>query len=220
MLLLDTLPPVGEREIPAFPRQLIAYLPPVMRDVEELAQIMQAEQPEVTKLWDSVQEVLNEQFINSMGDYGVRRWETILQIKPRKDDTLELRKERVLLILRMKLPYTLRWLRGWLDANLGAGNYSLSIDRYTIELGLQYDTWDDWRSVFLDVLDLLGWVRPENMVLGIAGQREASGLLKVGGFPEQEEEIELSQMTERIDGLLLLGGYPEMQQIIEIGGIM
>ena len=207
-------------EFPLFERKLIEYLPPVMRDVDEMKQIMATEQPEVYALWKAVQRVLNEQFLDSATEYGVLRWESILKITPPPTDTLDQRKDRIYLILRMKLPYTIRWLRGWLNDNIGEGNYSLDINLYTIQMELLYDRWPDGHKVYLDVLDLLGWVRPSNMVLGITGKREIDGVTKIKGWPEQGVEIELGGHSPRIFGVARLCAMAELQTTIEIFTMM
>lgn len=203
------------REIPIFNRQLIEYLPPVMRDAAEMQQIMAAEQPEVAELWERLQWVLDQQFIDSADDYGISRWEKILRITPGKGDTLDERKERILLILRMKLPYTIRWLRQWLADNVGGEDKaSVAIDRYTIEIWLHYDRID--KRIFLDVLDLLGWVRPSNMVLGITGQIERSCSVSLAGYSEQCVDLEIGAAQHQSNGVLMIGGYAEIQQTIII----
>ena len=172
MGLLDEISPFNptQREIPAFPRELLAYLPPVIREADEMGQIMAAEQPEVFALYEAAQRALDEQFIGTMSDYGVRRWEKILRVTPLAADTLDTRKERVLSYLRVRLPYTLRWLQQWLLESLGAGNYRLEIDRYTIVIELYVSRWPEGHPVHLvhlDVLELLGWIKPANMIMKI-----------------------------------------------------
>jgi len=177
MTLLDEISVYNptEREIPAFPRQLLAYLPPIIRDVDEMVQIMQAEQPEVFELWEAAQKVLNEQFIGTMSEYGVHRWETILRLKPGAGDNLDERKERILMALRVQLPYTLRWLQQWLLDSFGEGNFRLDIDRYTIEIELYHSRWPEdhpIHKIYVDVLELLSWVRPANMLMKIINSYE------------------------------------------------
>ena len=47
-----------------YERNLIEYLPPFERDIKELDAILtKAEQPEMVSLWESVDNVLNDQFI-------------------------------------------------------------------------------------------------------------------------------------------------------------
>jgi uncharacterized protein YmfQ (DUF2313 family) len=203
-------------EFPTFERELLQYLPTVIHDVAELQAIMEAEQPEIVRLWEAADRVMCEQFIDTMSEYGIARWEKIIGIKPQAWDTLEKRKARILLILRMRLPYTIRWLRQWLDENCGAGNYTLGIDRYTIQCELHYDRLDEREIVVYDVLDLLGWVRPANMVLGITGQREISGSVSIATWQEQEIELEIGTNPAMVRGGVFISGFNEVQVNISI----
>ena len=201
---------------PVFQRELIKYLPTVLRDVPEFDTLMTAWQPEIAELWERIQETLDEYFLDTATVYGVRRWEKILRITPEAQDTLAERKERIDLIRRIKLPYTIRWLRGWLAANVGAGNFDLNIDRYTIEIWLHYDKIS--KRIFFDVLDLLGWVRPAEMVIGITGQRESDGKIRIAGWTESTTEIAVNGARQNACGGMVVAAFPEMQTRITVGG--
>jgi hypothetical protein len=160
-------------ELQAFARQLYNYLPTVIRDAAEMRQLPNAEQPEILNAWLSADKVFTEQFIDAMDEYGVKRWEKILAITPRTSDTEEERKQRILLILRMRLPYTVRWLRQWLDQNTGELGYTLEVAQgkgafYTIYLELHFVQMEqNMPAIMLDMFDLLSWVRPANMVISL-----------------------------------------------------
>lgn len=154
-------------------RLLINYLPPVLREVPELKAIMAAEQPEVEQLWDAQDNILENQFLVSATEYGVKRWERILKIYPKDTDGLEMRRARVLAILRLKLPYTIRWLRNWLDELCGAGNYGLDIAAYTITLHLGYDNIPEAEKLAQDIMAMLQTAKPENMVLDFNALRQS-----------------------------------------------
>ena len=64
-------------------RQIIDYLPYVLRDVVEYRQLMEAEQPELAALWAAQDKVLADQYIVTATEYGISRWEAILGIYPR-----------------------------------------------------------------------------------------------------------------------------------------
>ena len=71
-------------------RQLLEYLPPVIRNVREYQAIMKdGEQAEVAALWDAVDAAFNDQFVNSATLNGVQRWENILGIQPKGTDSLD-----------------------------------------------------------------------------------------------------------------------------------
>lgn len=114
--------------------RLLSYVPHVLRDVKEFITIMSSEQPEVDLLWECLADAMNDQFIPSATTNGVSRWEKLLGISPKKADTLDERKFRVLLRLNERIPYTYRALQRYLgaisegyDVYLNANAYALLV---------------------------------------------------------------------------------------------
>ncbi len=60
-------------------RPLIDYLPMVLKNVREFQLIIETEQPEIFKLFEAIQLVLDNQFVLSSTEYGVKRWEKMLK---------------------------------------------------------------------------------------------------------------------------------------------
>ena len=52
------------------------YLPDVLKDVQEMRAIMEAETPEVQAIWDACEDCMNDQFISEATENGVARRET------------------------------------------------------------------------------------------------------------------------------------------------
>ncbi len=144
-------------------RRILDYLPVVLRDVPEFMELMAAEQPEIEALWDAQDGALSNQFVLTAEDYGLRRWERMLNISPK--GTPEARRIRILSLLGLKLPYTVRWLKNWLEGLVGAGNYDVSIVGYLISLTLRYSMGDDRYTD--DIMATLHIVKPANMLLGV-----------------------------------------------------
>lgn len=89
-------------------RQLINYLPYQIREFQEYKGITTGEQPEFELAWNSYQDVFDNQFIDTMGNYGLSRWEKMLHITPKATDTLETRRIRIKTRLNNFTPYTFR----------------------------------------------------------------------------------------------------------------
>ena len=106
-------------------RQLYDYLPAFLHTVQELMEIMRAEQPEFDLLWKATDDVMNERYVDTATAYGVERWEMILQITPKASETLEIRKARIKQRIGLILPYTLPWLKTSLAAQFGEDKYSI-----------------------------------------------------------------------------------------------
>ena len=56
------------------------YLPDVLKDVQEMRAIMEAETPEVQAIWDACEDCMNDQFISEATENGVARREKMLGI--------------------------------------------------------------------------------------------------------------------------------------------
>lgn len=69
-----------------FDRNLIDYLPPVLRDVDDFIAISDAVQPEIKKAWDSLASVMNNQFIDTADDVGISVWEKNSGLFPRNQN--------------------------------------------------------------------------------------------------------------------------------------
>ena len=145
-------------------RQLIDYLPPFLRDVREYKEIMsRGEQEEISVLWEAADGVLADQFVNTATLNGVKRWESILGIKPKGTDSLDDRKFRILSRLNEQLPYTLLVLRNMLQALCGGGGFSAEVQAETYTLTVKVALVA--KSNIDDVGNLLRKVVPANMVI-------------------------------------------------------
>lgn len=104
------------------------YLPEVLKDVQEMRAIMEAETPEVQAIWDACEDCMNDQFIMEATENGVARREKMLKITPFATDTLDDRKLRLLSRYNENIPYTRRSLEALLESLCGAGGYILTIN--------------------------------------------------------------------------------------------
>ncbi len=119
-------------------RPLIDYLPMVLKNVREFQLIIETEQPEIFKLFEAIQLVLDNQFVLSSTEYGVKRWEKMLKINPKATMTLDERKFVILTYLMHRLPYTFRKLEEILNDLCGEGNFTIELDpnEYTLKIRL------------------------------------------------------------------------------------
>lgn len=109
-------------------KQLIKYLPDFMKRFREFQEIMRVEDLQFDRMDLNLQAVLNNAFIADADEYGIRKYETILRIIPSADDTLELRRSRVLLRWNDYAPYTYRVLVSKLNILCGVNNYTITGD--------------------------------------------------------------------------------------------
>lgn len=117
-------------------RKLIDYLPPVLQSVMEFAAITGAQQPEIEAAWDALNLVMDNQFIDTATEAGIKLWEQELNIVPLASDTLEDRKQRLKTAWTYGVVYTYNWLVNWLKTSCGESNPPPSINEYTLRVSL------------------------------------------------------------------------------------
>lgn len=175
-------------------RRMLEYLPRILRDVWEVLAYTDGQQWAFDQAWLSAERVMANQFILDADDYGLSRWERMLKIIPKADDTLEIRRNRILLRLREKLPFTLRMLRKQLKLLCGEGKYTAEIPRATYLLTVMIDL--SAQAYLDDVMDLLLRMVPANLlfklyVLAVADPVTADWKLipvEQGGYSRTELE--------------------------------
>lgn len=63
------------------------YWPRIVKDLEEFQAIANAENVEIEDLNQSLQNLMNDQFITTATETGLARREAILKVRPYADDT-------------------------------------------------------------------------------------------------------------------------------------
>lgn len=86
---------------------LVSYLPPYLAEFKEISVALEAENPEFVIVWNAADRVLYNEFIATADEYGISRFEKILNILPSKEDTLESRRARVQARWFNTIPYTM-----------------------------------------------------------------------------------------------------------------
>lgn len=104
------------------------YLPPVTRDSKDVQALCEAENIEFETLWDSLVNILYNQFVSLATEYGLEQWEKIFDITPAATDKWEDRRFRVQTYLKGQRPYTDEKLESLLDDLCGPGGYVLERD--------------------------------------------------------------------------------------------
>ena len=115
---------------------LVSYLPPFMADFKEISVTLEAENPEFVLVWNAADRVLQNEFIESADEYGISRFETILNILPSTEDTLESRRARVQARWFNTIPYTMKAFLAKLEALCGDSDFTVTkeYDKYTVRI--------------------------------------------------------------------------------------
>ena len=153
-------------------RQLINYLPFILRDLPAFKAAMASQQPEFSALWDSVAALQDDLFILTAGDRGLARWEHILNLVPKVSDSLNVRRIRILTALNRQLPYTLPQLQNVLNSIYGVGASAAEVpeNSYTLRVTMPYT------DTYADTMELVDAMSPQNLFLQYIAYLEGTHL--------------------------------------------
>ena len=143
-------------------KKLQDYLPPILLKTYEFPLLCDTEQPEIDRLHDAADAVLDAQFISTAGETAIARYEKIFGITPMDTDTLDERRFKVLTRINTQLPFSVRRLRQQLATLCGADGYKLELDggRYTLTVKVALTAKRNQQAVE----ELLADIVPANMV--------------------------------------------------------
>lgn len=115
---------------------LVSYLPPFLAEFKEIAVTLEAENPEFVLVWNAAERVLYNEFIETADEYGISRFEKILNILPSKEDTLESRRARVQARWFNTIPYTMKSFLAKLIALCGDSDFTVTkeYEKYKVEI--------------------------------------------------------------------------------------
>lgn len=109
-------------------KQLLDYLPPMLRNIREFREIAATEQREAGELWNSFDEACQNLFLLTATEDGLARYERPLGIVPKGTATPEDRRFVLLARYNEQLPFTRRTLKRQLENLCGVDGYTLTID--------------------------------------------------------------------------------------------
>lgn len=148
------------------------YLPPVSRDSIDVQRAMDIDNRELQELWNVLCEILANQFIRLMNTYGVEEWEKTLSIIKLDSQTIAMRKEEILTILRGQRPYTLRSFRRMLENIFGKGIIDVKVINSKFELWITIEPDISYRVN--DIRELADKIVPLNLLIFIQELRQTS----------------------------------------------
>lgn len=195
------------------------YFPDILVDIREFKKLAETENVELTILWNYVKQVFLDQYIENAGDYGVFRWENMLNIVPAKTETLDERKFRVLTYMKNRLPYTIRTLDDLVRSVLGADNYDIVLDsneyRLDIKLFLIEQHYFDILSKVLEglipaniVLEFSAYMPADISIYAGFGVRELSRTtMDVSNDLPLPERIVITNADGNDEGVYWFNGY-------------
>lgn len=108
--------------------------PSVIMNIDEIAQIYEAEEKVGNQFDEAIQDVDRDIYIEDATETGIARREKILNITPQDTDTIEERRFRVKTKWNDTYPYTYIDLLQRLDTLLGKGTYTIVVLPDTMEM--------------------------------------------------------------------------------------
>lgn len=127
---------------------MIELLPPYLREYTELKEIMTVEGSEIETINTTHNQLVDNRYIQTCDETGIKRFESMLGITPLMNDTLDDRKFRCITVWNQKLPYNYSVLEAKLKSLCGKDGYEILSDfaaqTVLVKLALtqknQYDT--------------------------------------------------------------------------------
>lgn len=143
-------------------KKLQDYLPPILLKTYEFPLLCKTEQPEIDRLHDAADAVLDAQFLSTAGEYAIQRYEKIFGVVPQNTDTLDERRFKVLTRINTQLPFSVRRLRQQLETLCGADGYKFKVSggKYTLSVKVALTAKRNQQAVE----ELLADIVPANMV--------------------------------------------------------
>ena len=160
---------------------LLSYWMPLLRQLKEFKEIAKTEEPELRYILEAIDRTLNNMFIDTADEYGIKRFEDMMGIYPDEGATLDSRKFAVLVKWNDKVPYTDNELYNRLISLCGSADKFTITERYN-EYAIDIATHLGVAGAFDTVALMLREMLPSNLVLNLSNTIEAikTSLLSFG----------------------------------------
>lgn len=113
-------------------KNIIHYLPPFLREIQEFKKICNAEDTELDVIQEKLNSILDETIVINASEYGIERYEEIFNIVNKKAELYE-RRFIIQSIFLNRIPFTLKWLQNKLYQTVG-NSYLIEMDYNTYSL--------------------------------------------------------------------------------------
>ena len=137
------------------------YWPRYLQELIEFQQIANAEQPEFENAVSDVKSAADDFFLVSLSEYGCERWEKILGLSAAPGDTVQDRRDRILIKYLDQLPYTYRTLLKYLATVSEDFTVTLNENAYDLYIRIRLEGYAQRDALAAT----LGQMIPANLVL-------------------------------------------------------
>ena len=177
------------------------YVPTVYNGIQEMDNIISTEQEEIDTLCTEMKLAYNRQSVINADEKGIYLYEKILNISADENsESLDFRKERVIVQLTTSPPFSFNFLLQQLDKIAGIGNYKAWVDFNNYTLYIQsYISNKLWSN---ELNYLLAKIKPANILYVYIGYDKTTIGIK------SKTEYYLAEWKYKLDGTWKLGEYP------------
>lgn len=160
---------------------LLSYWMPLLRQLKEFKEIAKTEEPELRYILEAIDRTLNNMYIESADEVGIKRFEDMMGIYPDEGATLDSRKFAVLAKWNDKVPYTDKELYNRMISLCGDESKFTIVERYS-EYAIDIYTHLGVAGAYDSIAQLLKDMLPCNIVLNLSNTIEAikTSLLTMG----------------------------------------
>lgn len=144
---------------------LADYHPSTVAESKEFIALAEAENPEFKLIYDAFNDIFTNEFIVTATLYGIAQWEKILDLYPYTDDTLENRRDAIIMALMSQLPYTYGKLEEILEGICGQEGYKIELtpNDYSIKIGVSLGS----KRTKDTVIDTMEKIIPMNLIFTV-----------------------------------------------------
>lgn len=149
--------------------RIIDHYPPVIRQIKDIQQIAAAEEEEFRCLREGIKGCEERMFILTADREGLSCFERVLGITPRKKDTIEERRVRILAKWSDRMPYTKRLLLKKMEALCRGQPFKVEVPDGDYEVRVSVDIEPGMEPILTDVQEMLEGFLPLNLYFDLSG---------------------------------------------------
>lgn len=167
--------------------RLKKYLPEFISSIKEFQELDKVLSVEINSLRDKLEQLQDNQFIESANDEGLKRYEQLMGLP--SDGDIELRRFNILNKYNSTLPFTMVWLKNMLNTTLGKGNFLLDINyiSYALTISVMASKEHLISSLYKDLRKKI----PCNLVLNITTLAPVEVDNYIGFYIRTSDEINI-----------------------------
>jgi len=171
---------------------LIARLPTLMQRYDEIIKLTDSQNPEFDLIWAIEEWMRRQLYIITAEEYGLRRYERLLNITPLPGESFEARRNHILVRWNLQDLYTFRFLIGLLEMLTdGAFEVNTNFKEYEMEIIILSGDY----SILQDLAYIKRHIIPANLVVTSRNEIRINleGFLRIGAIHTTTRHFTITQ---------------------------